>query len=295
MTRERPLFSVIIPTYNRPQQLSTCLASLTRLHFRRDRFEVIIVDDGSAMPLEPILASFYDRLHVALLKQPNAGPAAARNTGAARAQGQFLAFTDDDCAPAPDWLRKLEARFVAAPDCMIGGRTVNALTDNPYSTASQVIVDVVYAHYNADPNRARFFASNNMALPSDRFHALGGFNPSFTTSEDRELCDRWRHHGYRIIYAPEVVIYHAHSLTFRTFCRQHFNYGRGAVRFHRVRVQRQSGRLTQELSFHARLPCLLRQPFSQMNGWRALSLAGLLVMWQAVNAAGYFYEKVKRE
>jgi hypothetical protein len=67
-----------------------------------------------------------------------------------RAKGQFLAFTDDDCRPAADWLQALAQRFATAPDHAVGGRTVNALTNNPYTTASQLIVDFVYAYYNAD-------------------------------------------------------------------------------------------------------------------------------------------------
>jgi GT2 family glycosyltransferase len=295
MTREPPLFSVIIPTYNRPQQLSACLESLARLAYPADRFEVIVVDDGSATPLEFVTTAFHDRLNITLLTQQNAGPAAARNTGAAQAKGQFLAFTDDDCTPTPDWLHKLAARCAAAPECMIGGRTLNALPTNLYSTASQVIVDIVYAHYNAIPNAARFFASNNLTLPADRFRAIGGFTPTFTVSEDRELCDRWRQHGYRMIYAPEVQVYHAHWLTFRTFCRQHLHYGRGAARFHRVRAQRQSGHLMQELSFHTHLPHVLRQVLSQMRGRRVLSIIGLLMVWQVANAGGYFWEKMLRK
>lgn len=290
----QPLFSIIIPTYNRPRQLSTCLESLTRLNFRRDGFEVIVVDDGSAMSLEPVVASFHDRLEVALLKQPNAGPAAARNTGAAQARGKFLAFTDDDCAPAPDWLQALAARFVVIPDGMIGGRTLNALPDNPYSTASQLLIDYLYTYYNADHHEAQFFTSNNLAVPADRFRALGGFDITYTRSaaEDREFCDRWQHYGYRMVYAPEVVIYHAHALTLRTFWRQHFHYGGGAFRFHQARAQREAGRVRLEpLSFYLNL---LRYPFSPAQSRRAWLIAALLALSQGAHAAGYLWERIRQ-
>jgi len=68
---------------------------------------VIVVDDGSEMPLEAVVAAFHDQLDVTLLTEPHAGPATARNTGAVRAKGEFLAFTDDDCTPASDWLQTL--------------------------------------------------------------------------------------------------------------------------------------------------------------------------------------------
>ena len=285
-------FSIIVPTYGRPGQLVTCLQSLTHLDYPRNRFEVIVVDDGSQRPPESVVSSFRDQLDVTLLIQPHVGPAAARNTGAGRAKGQFLAFTDDDCAPAPDWLHTLAARFTQAPDGAIGGRTFNALPENPYSTASQLLIDYLYAYYNTDSNRASFFTSNNLALPVDRFRAIGGFDSTFprAAGEDRELCDRWLHHGHRLIYAPEAVVYHAHALSLRTFWRQHVNYGRGAFYFRRVRAKRgRNGLRLEPFSFYVDL---LRYPFPQTQQHRqALWLAALLGTAQVANAAGFFWEQ----
>jgi GT2 family glycosyltransferase len=284
-------FSVIIPTRGRPKSLGACLEALSNLDYPRDDFEVIVVDDGSEIPPHDVVASFTDRLDVVLLTQPQAGPAAARNTGVARTKGDFLAFTDDDCAPASDWLRALAARFAEAKDVAVGGRTINALPDDPYATASQLIVDIVYAYYNTDPNRARFVASNNLAVAKDHFHAVGGFDSSFPlASEDRELCDRWLHHGYRITYAPEVVVQHSRPMTLGAYCRQHFNYGRGAYRFERARARRGSGGLVKELGFYRQLPGLVLRSFSQVRGRRAVVPGALLVVWQVANAAGFFWE-----
>ncbi|KPL15509.1 MAG: glycosyl transferase [Anaerolineae bacterium SM23_84] len=296
MRKEQPFFSIVIPTYARLRRLATCLQSLACLDYPRDRFEVVVVDDGSETSPEAVVASFCDQLDVTLLKQAHAGPAAARNTGAARARGKFLAFTDDDCAPALDWLQRLTARFARAPDCAIGGRTLNALPDNLYSTASQLIVDVVYAHYNVNPDQASFLATNNLAIPADRFQAIGGFDAAFFpfASEDRDFCNRWLHHGYRMIYAPEVLVYHAHALTFRTFLRQHFSYGCGAFRFHKARARRGSGRFMVEVEFYRNLLSLLRNMLSQVSGQRALSLATLLVLWQVANAVGFFWQGMNR-
>jgi GT2 family glycosyltransferase len=292
MNPTSPCFSIIVPTFRRPQALTACLTALSHLDYPHESFEVIIVDDGGQVPLEAVVAPFSDCLDVTLHRQPHAGPAAARNAGAARAQGQFLAFTDDDCRPAADWLRALARCFDTAPDHAVGGRTVNALTDNPYATASQLIVDFVYAYYNADPSQARFFASNNLALPADGFHALGGFDATFRTSEDRDLCDRWLHHGYRMTYAPEVIVSHAHVLTLCSFWRQHFNYGRGAFRYHRARARRGSGVFRADLAFYGQLPALLRGGLSRRRGAEALLLTVLLGVWQGANTAGFWWEAV---
>src|ERR1700693_1886523 len=115
--------------------------------YPRDRFEVVIADDGSHQPPREILASVAGNLNITLLLQPHGGPAATRNAGAARAQGEFLAFTDDDCEPAPDWLKSLAARLASLLSTyLVGGRTINALTRNVYSATSQAVIDILYAH-----------------------------------------------------------------------------------------------------------------------------------------------------
>jgi GT2 family glycosyltransferase len=290
MEQQLPFFSIIIPTYARSGQLGACLRSLAQLDYPRGRFEVIVVDDGSQAPPMGITAGFAGQMDVTLLTQPHAGPAAGRNTGAARARGEFLAFTDDDCAPAPDWLHAIAARLASAPDCAVGGRTLNALPDNPYSTASQVLIDYLYTYYDATPDRARFLTSNNLALPAGLFRAVGGFDVGFpqAAAEDREFCHRWLRQGRRLAYAPEALIYHAHALTLGAFWRQHFNYGRGAFRFHQLCARYDREHFTIESrQFYLNL---LRQPFSHARGGRARLLASLIVISQIANAAGFFRE-----
>ncbi len=292
--QNQPFFSIIVPTYKRPAQLANCLESLACLSYPRDCFDVIVVDDGSETSTEVVVAGFQKRMDVTLMIQPKAGPAMARNTGAARAKGEFLAFTDDDCTPASNWLKNLAVRFAASPDSAIGGRMVNALPDNPYSTASQLLVDYLYGYYNSDPNRARFLGSNNLALPVDRFHAIGGFDTNFprAAGEDRELCDRWLHHGYKMLYAPEVLVYHTHALTFRTFWRQQFNYGRSGSYFHQVRARRHQGRIRVErIEFYLNL---LRYPLTQMRARRAFLLAKLFLISQVAIMAGILWEQVNQ-
>lgn len=294
MTRSKPRFSIVIPTYKRPRQLASCLQALARLDYPREQFEVIIVDDGGTIPPE-MIPPFAERIDVRMFVQKHAGAAAARNTGAREAKGTFLAFTDDDCAPAPDWLQRLEDRFAVAPEYMVGGKTINALAGNRFSTASQMLVDYLYAYYNAGRGAAVFFTSNNFALRSDLFHAAGGFDESFplAAGEDREICDRWASLGHKMTYASEVLVYHSHHLTLRKFWRQHFNYGRGAFHFHRLRARRDATAMKVEsLSFYLNL---LRYPIESSQGsrWRNTPITALFFISQLANAAGFFFERVR--
>jgi glycosyltransferase involved in cell wall biosynthesis len=292
MMSDLPFFSIIVPTYERPAQLLTCLQALVRLDYPRDRFEVIVVDDGgNCRTLGSVIEQFRGQLDVRLVAQKNTGPAGARNFGAAHARGEFLAFTDDDCAPDHAWLRSLATYFAQTPDRLVGGRTLNALSLNPYAETSQMIIEVVYAHFNADPHDARFFASNNFALPAARFRGMNGFDESFRTSEDREFCDRWLARGLGMSYAPEAIVYHAHDLGPRSLWRQHFSYGQGALRFHRARAARGHGRFKPDLSFYLKL---LRASASRAGSVRAAQLIVLLSWSQLANAAGFFYESCTR-
>ena len=282
-------FSVIVPTRNRVQPLARCLSALAQLDYPRDRFQVLIVDDGSRTALTELLSPFQGALRVTLLTQKPAGPAVARNTGVAHACGTFLAFTDDDCAPEPNWLRALEARLGAVPNCAVGGKTVNTLTDNMPATASQLLIEYLYAYYNRDPNRAAFVASNNLAAPRARFIELGGFDASFrrAAGEDRDFCDRWLAHGNALVYAPDAVVCHAHALSLNSFLQQHWGYGRGAQHFHRARARRgQTPLWIEPLQFYRDL---VLYPFS--NGTpHALRLSFLLLLTQVANAGGFFHE-----
>jgi GT2 family glycosyltransferase len=283
-----PFFSVIVPTYERPAQLSRCLESLVRLDYPRENYEVVVVDDGGTIPLDDVVAPFRATLSLQLLRQENTGPAGARNFGSRQARGEFLAFTDDDCQPGADWLRELARHCMAKPDHLIGGRTINALPQNPYSETSQAIIEAVYSHFNADPDDARFFASNNFAVSAELFRQMKGFSENFATSEDREFCARWRSAGRRLSYAPDAVVYHTHDLCLRSLWRQHFGYGRGARRFHRDRSLQGDPPFKPEPAFYLRL---FRSAASRPPKARGLQLTALLLWAQLANAAGFFSEK----
>ena len=257
-----PDFSIVIPAYRRPDRLRSCLEGFSRLNYPRHRFEIIVVDDGSPDRPEAVISQWRDHLDLRLVCQANAGPAAARNRGAQRARFTWIAFIDDDCVPHPDWLDSLRTAFDAAPDHLIGGHTINALPQNPFSSASQQLVDYLCGYFNGLDGRTRLFTSNNMAVRADHFHAAGGFDTRFprAAGEDREFCDRWIAQGRGTTPAREAIVMHAHSLTLRTFWRQHVNYGRGAASFRRARATRRGEAVRVEpMSFYVGL---LKFPFN---------------------------------
>ena len=270
-----PVFSVVVPTFDRPRKLEECLAALARLEYPRDDYEVVVVDDGSR---EPVKVAGHGAA-VRVERRPNAGPAAARNRGVAAARGRWVAFTDDDCRPAADWLTMLERPLLAGA-AAVAGRAVNALPDIPFATASQELIDHLLRWYNRDPADARFGTTNNMAVDREVLGAAGGFDESFSRAagEDRELVHRLREGGHRIAYEPRARVEHHHDLHLRGFLRQHHAYGRAAALF-----RRRAGRVPVEPPAFYRE--LVRAPEARISA--------LLVVAQVANAAGFAHESAR--
>lgn len=284
------LFSVVIPTYNRPEQLYNCLSSLTHLEYDRTQFEIIVVDDGSKQELNETVKPFQNLFNLKLVRQNNAGPASARNRGAQISTGRFLAFTDDDCCPEEDWLQKLEIAFAERPTVVVGGQTVNSLTQNIFSIASQHIIDIGYEHCNSNFQQARFFTSNNMAVPRELFLQLNGFDERFRTSEDREFCDRWLKSGLVMIYKPDIIIRHGHNMNLFRFWRQHFEYGRGTCLFYQLSSQKEPGKFKIEVDYYVKL---VLSAFKYGSLLKGTSIAIAILISQFAYVLGFLKEKLK--
>ncbi|MEK7404095.1 MAG: glycosyltransferase [Acidobacteriota bacterium] len=282
-------FSVIIPTYSRLRALRQCLAALRAQDFPAAGYEVIVVDDASPSPVSPLAPELETGLTLTLLHTPhNQGPAAARNLGAQHARGHWLAFTDDDCIPAPDWLSSLRRTLDSHPGCAVGGRILNGRPHELGAAASQAILDAVYRYSNRDPSHARFFATPNFAVSAKVFRQVGGFRPEFRTSEDREFCARLGKHGTRLFYAPDAVVVHHATARFLDFWKRHYHYGRGAYRFRRLQAAEVEERIRLEpASFYWRL---LGEPFRQGMGLRPLLVSAWIAISQLASLAGFLNE-----
>ena len=288
-------YSIVIPTYRRRDSLARCLEAIQSLEFDRDRFEVLIVDDGSPTPPVDLVAVVEPSLQARLICARHGGPATARNTGAELARGRHLVFTDDDCMPEPDWLQAIDRLTTDAPDHVaLGGRVVNVLPDNLYATASQGIVDYLYEYFGEGASARRFFTTNNLVIARSDFLEVGGFDETFAlpAAEDRDLCERLVDAGKLLSYADDVVVRHAHALSFARFTRQHFGYGRGAFDLHRSRAARGSRAFSIEpLRFYHGL---VVYPLGRARGLRAVVLALLHAWSQLAYVAGYAYERLRR-
>jgi GT2 family glycosyltransferase len=291
---QTPTFTVVIPTHQRPRQLARCLRSLAKQTVSSTEYEVVVVDDAAMEAELEWVVSTAGPMACRLLSQAHLGAAAARNAGASIANGRFLAFTDDDCRPAPDWLESLEREVTSNQDAvLVGGRVVNELQRNPYASASQALVDFLYDRFNRDPQRARMLTSNNLCVPADAFREVGGFDTAFPGAggEDRELCLRWAHTGHCLRYAPSAIVFHAHDLTLSRFVQQHFACGRGSAILRRRALSHGYGPLPLEpTSFYWEL---LRYPQCAPDLKRRWACSVLFAVSQVATGLGYLRVRLR--
>ena len=286
--------SVVIPTRDRPTLLADCLESIARSDYPLDLLDVVVVDDGAGGDARPagVVEAVRDRLDVSLLESNGRGPSAARNLGATRARGSTLLFTDDDCRVDAQWVRTLALSIRDTPTTAAGGRILNQFDDNRWSTASQRVIDMVYAYYNADPAGATFLASNNFAVPADAFRELEGFDEEFRWAEDRDFCRRWLAAGHELIYVPAAIVDHAHRLTPQAYVRQQFAYGRGAFHFHRTAVREGDSQAERARGFYADAARRLVRQEGFRDGKQVAQAALEIGGWQLANAAGFAWEAI---
>jgi glycosyltransferase involved in cell wall biosynthesis len=260
--------SVIVPTRDRPAALSNCLDALSA-QTAADRLEVIVVDDGSLEPLV-IAAAVARHPHARLLEGRGKGPAAARNVGAEAASGAILCFTDDDCAPYPDWAERLAVEIDGGAG-VAAGRTFGA-----GGAIAEAAEFVAHAPSSAR-SRVAFAPSNNLACAKAVWESVR-FDESYpdAAAEDRDWCARLAQAGYALVSVEAACVVHRQDVTLRSFLQRQVRYGRGAYRFRR----RDGGRARLERpGFYA---ALLRDAFGQ-----GVTVGLLVVLAQIATAFGF--------
>jgi glycosyltransferase involved in cell wall biosynthesis len=202
-----PLVSVVVCTYNRPARLSRLLSSLRAQDLAPADFEVIVVDDASEQPTAAVLTHESTRPELELRSlhhEAPLGPAGARNAGWRLARAPLVAFTDDDCAPAPGWLSAGLRAHACHPGAVIQGPTRpdprDVGDDGPLSRTVRV--------ETLGPQ----FEACNIFYPRELLERLDGFDERFgplPTAEDTDLAWRAIERGAPTVFAPDALVLHA--------------------------------------------------------------------------------------
>lgn len=287
--KEQIRYSIVIPNRGRPDRLQNCLHSIRNLDYPKSSYEVIVVFDGDLENYQQLQTHWNQAdLNLQFIFQERAGPAAARNHGTHWARGVYLAFTDDDCIIPCNWLNQADLAFKQHPECMLGGKIQAATPKDIYSVASHTLLEIVYKFYNANPRHSKFFASCHIFIPKSSFHKIGGFDPNFWTSEDRDLCARWSSLGWPMLYQPALVVQHNQKDNFLTFFRRHFGYGKGGYRFHNS--QAHQNRVLFQLAPKEFYRHLFSHIFRLGRSFQDYRLVFLLLISQFASLSGFAFE-----
>ena len=223
------VFSIIIPVYNRPEEIDDLLNSLTRQTYVH--FEVIVVDDGSSIPCEPVVNAYNDRLRIRYFYIENSGPGLARNQGVRYAEGEIVIVLDSDCIVPASYLEQVHESLMRYKVDAFGG------ADRAHSSFSAIQKAVNYSmtsffttggirgsRRHLDTFYPRSF---NMGMRKEVYEALGGFS-DMRYGEDIDFSIRIFAAGYKCRYFPGAWVYHKRRTNFVQFFRQvwHSGYAR---------------------------------------------------------------------
>jgi glycosyltransferase involved in cell wall biosynthesis len=225
--------SVLIPSYNDRENLLLCIEHLARQSFPPQRFEVVVVLDGSTDGSRAALARLATPFRLRVIEQPNRGRAAALNRAAEAAEGRLLIVTDSDILPGPEFVRgHVESHrrgdVVIGPIPLSGRSPRSFLTEGVRRWAEQ--------HERSMQTRTGGYSCSeiygaNLSIRKDHFDALGGYRTDLRRTEDFQLGKKILAAGHTIVFCPEAKAEHIYDKTIPEWCSDFYQDGISHSRF----------------------------------------------------------------
>lgn len=233
MSSYQYIFSVIIPTYNRANEVSELLNSLANQTIADSLFEILIVDDGSTDNTEEVINNTKTKsaLNITFLKQNHKGPGEARNFGMKEAKGEYFLFIDSDCIADENWLTayKIKLEELESKPAGFGGPDRVLPTFSPvqkaidYSMTSPITTGGIRGHSKKGISKY-YPRSFNMGVRADVVAKIGGMG-KLRHGQDIEFSHRILSTGEPVVKVNDAVVYHKRRMSIKKFFRQVFNWG----------------------------------------------------------------------
>ncbi len=219
-------YSFVIPVYNRPDEVDELLQSLTAQQYTD--FEVIVVEDGSAVPCSQVCLSYADKLNLHYYSKDNSGPGQSRNYGAERAKGEYLIVLDSDVVLPPGYLSAVDAELERSVADAFGGPDSAHPSFTPVQKAISYSMTSFFTTGGIRGGKKKldkfYPRSFNMGIRSDVYQRLGGFS-RMRFGEDIDFSIRIFKAGCRCRLFPDAWVWHKRRTDFRKFWRQVYNSG----------------------------------------------------------------------
>lgn len=234
------LFSVIVPTYNRADEIKELLDSLSKQTISKTDFEIIIVDDGSTDNTKDViekLASKY-KLNLRMLVQNHKGPGEARNLGMKNAKGKYFIFIDSDCIADENWLsaykkevEKIDVAGFGGPDGVLPNfKPIQKAID--YSMTSFITTGGIRGHSKKKISKY-YPRSFNMGVRADIVKKIGGMG-KLRHGQDIEFSNRILSTGEPIIKVSDAMVYHKRRISVKKFFKQVYNWGVARINLYKI-------------------------------------------------------------
>ena len=219
-------YSIVIPVYNRPDEVDELLSSLLSQSFQD--FEVIVVEDGSKITCREVCDKYTGKLCLSYFMKPNSGPGQSRNYGAERANGEYLLILDSDVVLPKDYLQTIEDELNTLPCEAFGGPDASHPSFTPVQKAISYSMTSFFTTGGIRGGKAKldkfYPRSFNMGIRRDVYQTLGGFS-KMRFGEDIDFSYRICEAGYKPRLFPKAWVWHKRRTDFRKFFRQVFNSG----------------------------------------------------------------------
>lgn len=229
-TASSPRYSVIVPVYNRNDEVADLLKSLAA-QTRPDLFEVILVEDGSTLPCTEAVERCGGGLRLKYFHKSNEGRSIARNYGIERAEGEWLVFFDSDCVIPPDYFATLDRQLAATPCDCFGGPDAAHDSFTPVQKAINFAMTSFLTTGGIRGGKVSLEKftprSFNMGYTREVYNKVGGFREMF--SEDIDMSMRIRNAGFTTMLIREAGVYHKRRIDFRKFLRQVYVFGMSRI------------------------------------------------------------------
>lgn len=224
-----PSFSIIVPVYNRPDEINDLLKSLDQ---QTDKdFEIVIVEDGSTVRCGKQCESFKKSIRIKYFYKDNEGRSIARNYGMDRADGDFFIFVDSDCILPPDYIASLKKAIAEKPaDCFGGPDAAHESFSDTQKAINYAMTSFLTTggirggKMSMEKFTPRTF---NMGFSRKVWEKVGGFREMF--SEDIDMSTRIRLAGFSITLYPDVAVFHKRRVNFKKFWRQVHVFGMSRI------------------------------------------------------------------
>ncbi len=228
--------SIVIPAWRAEETISSAVSASIAQQWEGGSIEVLVVDDGSP----DRTADRAEAAGARVLRQGNAGPASARNRGWKEARGEWIFFTDSDCAPEPDWVATL-ARHLEDDSVGAAGGSYSA-ANGDRTLAACIQAEIEYRHSSMKGD-VRFLGSFNLAIKRTLLEETGGFDESYrdASGEDNDLSYRLRIAGYRLRFDPEARVSHIHPVRLERYLKEQARHGFWRMKLYSAHPSRISG------------------------------------------------------